>query len=33
MTEPRPLYPHWFNKNLLDETHKEIFEPSHYRAV
>ncbi|HKQ99861.1 MAG TPA: aldo/keto reductase [Pyrinomonadaceae bacterium] len=24
MTEPATLYPHWFNKNLVDARHKEI---------
>jgi aryl-alcohol dehydrogenase-like predicted oxidoreductase len=26
MTKPQPLYPHWFNQNLVDTKHKEIFE-------
>jgi aryl-alcohol dehydrogenase-like predicted oxidoreductase len=24
MTAPTPLYPHWFNNNLVDARHKEI---------
>jgi len=24
MTAPAPLYPHWFNNNLLDAKHKEV---------
>lgn len=24
MTAPKPLYPHWFNQNLVDAKHKEI---------
>jgi aryl-alcohol dehydrogenase-like predicted oxidoreductase len=27
LTEPKPLYPHWFNKNLVDSRHKEILRP------
>jgi hypothetical protein len=26
MTQPEPLYPHWFNQNLVDAKHKAIFE-------
>ncbi|GFE68879.1 aldo/keto reductase [Chroococcus sp. FPU101] len=26
MTKPQPLYPHWFNQNLVDAKHKAIFE-------
>lgn len=26
MTQPKPLYPHWFNQNLVDAKHKAIFE-------
>jgi diketogulonate reductase-like aldo/keto reductase len=26
LTAPQPLYPHWFNQNLLDAKHKEVFE-------
>jgi aryl-alcohol dehydrogenase-like predicted oxidoreductase len=27
LTAPRPLYPHWFNQNLVDARHKEALKP------
>ncbi|MBW4574355.1 MAG: aldo/keto reductase [Aphanothece sp. CMT-3BRIN-NPC111] len=28
LTAPQPIYPHWFNQNLVDAKHKAIFEPA-----